>query len=210
MLKSLSNLHAFSSISQPLAGKSWSQTTVHTWDIWLEECVYVRVPCRFPSWGVFSWSPGCMEVPAPGLLHIKATCLCFSFLQACHTCSSHACTPLSFGENLMTPGWWLSWFYSMWKINWFTAVLETFIATWKLFETCMMTQRRGEVTRNWWKKWLDTLVAFHVFIGEHSMKHLARVIFTGADKTTLKAYCRVLSFCYNFWKCKDFLTAKNV
>lgn len=52
----------------------------------------VCVPCCFPSRGVFSRSPGCMEVPAPGLLHIKATCLCFSFLQACHTCSSHTCT----------------------------------------------------------------------------------------------------------------------
>lgn len=52
-------------------------------------------PCCFPSRGVFSMSAGCVEVCAPGLLRIKATCLCFSFLQACHTCSSHTGTPLS-------------------------------------------------------------------------------------------------------------------
>lgn len=40
----------------------------------------VCAPCCFPSWGVFSRPQRCMEVLPEGLLHIKATCLCFSFL----------------------------------------------------------------------------------------------------------------------------------
>lgn len=89
ILKSLKNLCTVGCISQPLAGKSWSQTTMHIWNIWLEECVCAMLISILRC--VFKVS-GCMEVPAPGLLHIKATCLCFSFLQACDTCSSHTGT----------------------------------------------------------------------------------------------------------------------
>lgn len=143
MLKSLWDLHSFGSISQPLACRSSSQTSTHTWDFWLEECVCVYVcvctrahvcVCCFPSQGVFSMSPGCAEVRgAPGVLCIKATCLCFSFLRARRTCSSHT-----------------RWSLVLLK------VLETFYGHVKLFDTCMMTQRLGKA----WKIWLDISLGY--------------------------------------------------
>lgn len=59
--------------------------------------------------------------PLRGPLHIKATCLCFSFQQACRTCKlSHMHTAAARwkASQLCVP--WLSWFYSWtWMIHGF-------------------------------------------------------------------------------------------
>lgn len=129
ILKSLPNLYAFGYISQPLAGKHWSQTAAHTWDSWLEECVCAML---LSISGMFSRSPGCVEVLLQARSTLKPHVSVFLSYRHVIPAALNTDTRARRCRKVKTSRCWLSWFHSMWKIHWLTEVLEIFIGLWNL------------------------------------------------------------------------------